>query len=255
MDCVIITGASKGLGEAIVKQLIGTDSLLFCISRKKNEELTRSLGNSNTKFFYKEFDLVDIKKIESLMNDIFKNINKKTIKKIVLINNTAAVTPITSIENASTEEIKNHFNLNLIAPVLLTSIFIKLTEDMNIEKKIINITSGAASNPYFGWSCYCSSKAGLNMFSRCVVLEQKNKMYPVKIILYDPGAMDTDMQKQIRSTPKKDFPEVERFINNKNENRLGSPDLSASKMIKHILNNDAPVNEVIHIKDLKNIPD
>ncbi len=71
--------------------------------------------------------------------------------------------------------------------MLLSSAFIKHTKDWNVDKRIINISSGAAQNPYFGWAAYCTTKAGVNMLTKCIALEETDKKYPVKVISFAPG--------------------------------------------------------------------
>ena len=67
-----------------------------------------------------------------------------------------------------------------------------------MAKRILNISSGAGRNPYEGWGAYCTTKAGLDHFSRVVAMEQANEQYPVEIVSIAPGIIDTDMQATIR---------------------------------------------------------
>ncbi|MFB8735641.1 SDR family NAD(P)-dependent oxidoreductase [Bacillus sp. SL00103] len=59
-----------------------------------------------------------------------------------------------------------HYTLNLVIPVLLSHVFVPQTQSFNGKKMIVHLSSGAAKNPYKGWSAYCASKAGLDMFMR-----------------------------------------------------------------------------------------
>lgn len=251
MNYIIITGASKGLGKAIAKQLISKDNFIICISRSKNKELINFANSQKAKLNYYKFDLSKINEIQRLMNKIFSNIDIDSISSIILINNAGTLSPIKPIDKARPNEIIYNLNLNLIAPIILTEIFINITKKLNIEKRIINISSGAAIKPYYGWSCYCSSKSGLEMFTKCLAIEQNNSENPVKIISFIPGIMDTDMQTQIRSTTKENFIDLERFIGYKNEGKLSTPDYVASKIIEIINRKEINNGELINIKDLK----
>ena len=80
-------------------------------------------------------------------------------------------------------------------------------ENVNLEsyagkKKILNISSGAAVNPYESWSLYCTSKAGVDMMTKVLSKEQKRLKKGVKIVSIYPGIVDTDMQEKARNTPK-----------------------------------------------------
>ena len=63
---------------------------------------------------------------------------------------------------------------------------------------IVNISSGAASNPMEGWSAYCASKAALAMFTRSIAHEYGS----AGILAYGfrPGVVDTGMQAEIRAS-------------------------------------------------------
>ncbi|WP_261378376.1 SDR family NAD(P)-dependent oxidoreductase [Paenibacillus agilis] len=74
----------------------------------------------------------------------------------------------------------------------------KHTEEFQVRKKIINISSGSAVYPVPDMSVYCSAKAGLNMFTQCVGQEQANRTSPVEIVAIDPGMVDTELQKSAR---------------------------------------------------------
>lgn len=247
MKYYIITGTSRGLGEAIAKGLIKKGNHLFCISRNKNNELINLAKNKGVSLEYICFNLLDVNKIKGIMEDIFLQIKTEEVESIALINNAGAVTPIKPIELCSDTEIIDNIQLNLMAPMLLTSSFISLSSSINTDKKIINISSGAGKNPYFGWSNYCSAKAGMDMLTRCLGIEQVDKEYPVKAISFAPGIIDTEMQSEIRATSKENFKDLERFISFKEEGKLLSPD-EASEYVLKLLDLDYKGGEVTSIK-------
>jgi NAD(P)-dependent dehydrogenase (short-subunit alcohol dehydrogenase family) len=63
---------------------------------------------------------------------------------------------------------------------------------------IINVSSGAAHRPLEGWSAYCSSKAGLAMLTRSIMLEYGDR--GIRAYGFSPGTVRTDMQTIIRAT-------------------------------------------------------
>lgn len=249
MEYIIITGTSRGLGEAIARKLISPNNYLFCISRNKNNELLEAAKNSSSNLEYFEYDLCSCDGIDALADCIFRRIDKSNIDSISLINNAGTITPTKRIEKISSNEIINSLNVNLIAPILLTSLFIKHTKNFNIEKRIINISSGAAKKPYYGWSCYCSAKSGLDLFTKSIRTEQENQDYPVKIVSFIPGVMDTNMQKEIRKCQSEDFIQLERFIAFKEEGKLLSPDFVAEKITELLSSNHFGERDVYDIKE------
>ncbi|MBO8172381.1 MAG: (S)-benzoin forming benzil reductase [Bacillaceae bacterium] len=248
MNVFIITGTSRGLGEAIATRLAEQeDHYLFCISRNKSEKL-RSIPSDRVQYF--EYDLSRPDGIPALMERIFEKIDETSVRTIHLINNAGVLTPIKPIDRADSRDIMQNMMVNLAAPILLTSEFVRRTRKWNVDKCVLNISSGAGKHPYDGWSCYCSSKAGLDMFTRCVSLEQQDQKYPVKVLSLAPGVVDTAMQTLIRSTRKEDFRHVDRFIKLKEEGELRTTDEVAAKIADLLMGPDFEQGGVLSIQDI-----
>ncbi len=251
MNYYIITGASRGLGEAIADNLISKDNHLFCISRRSNEDLITRAGLKDCRIDFFEFDFNFLEEIDMLAETIFERINFKKADSICLVNNAGVIKPIKPVGKFPSFEIISNMNVNLIAPMILISEFIRRSEEASCERKIVNISSGAAKKPYYGWGAYCSSKAAMNMFTGCVGLEQKNSTNPVRIFSFDPGIMDTDMQSDIRQADAEDFEQVERFIEFKKNGNLKAPDFVAKKLLELIHNNATDTGMIYDIKELQ----
>lgn len=114
---------------------------------------------------------------------------------------------------------------------------------------IVNISSGAANNPMYGWNTYCSTKAGLDMFTKSVGLEQKEASHPTTILAFSPGVMDTDMQGVIRASDKEDFSAVNKFQHYYQSGELRSPGFVAEKMLDLILTKDVDNGRIYDIKE------
>ncbi|EEL81098.1 (S)-benzoin forming benzil reductase [Bacillus paramobilis] len=249
MRYVIVTGTSQGLGEAIAAQLLEENTSIISISRRENKELTRLAEQYNSNCVFHSLDLQDVHNLEINFNEIISTIPEDTVSSIHLINNAGTLAPMQPIEKAESELLITNVQINLLAPMILTSTFMKHTKDWKVDKRVINISSGAGKNPYFGWGAYCTTKAGVNMFTQCVATEEAEKEYPVKIVAFAPGVVDTSMQAQIRETNKEDFIHLDRFIALKEEGKLLSPEYVA-KAIRNLLETENfPQGEVIRIDE------
>ncbi|MDC2866546.1 (S)-benzoin forming benzil reductase [Bacillus sp. BP-3] len=249
MRYVIVTGTSRGLGEAIALQLLEQGTKLISISRNQNEQLMKQAQHFNNPFDFYSFNLQEIHQIESLMEKIFSTIDVTTVSSIHLINNAGMLAPMKPLERSESEQLIANVHVNLVAPMLLSSAFMKHTKDWNVDKRIINISSGAAQNPYFGWGAYCTTKAGVNMLTKCIALEETDKKYPVKVISFAPGVVDTEMQTEIRQTPKEDFIQVERFLSLKENDHLLSPNYVAKAVIDLLETNHFDQGGIIRIDE------
>ncbi|URN93957.1 MAG: (S)-benzoin forming benzil reductase [Candidatus Pristimantibacillus lignocellulolyticus] len=232
MKYFIITGTSRGIGEAMANQLMADNHHIFCISRTKNERLIERAREKNVRLSYYPFDLNDIGKIDSLSDEIFSAITRDAeITAIYLINNAGMLSPVAPIEQNTANSIIENVNVNLIAPMILTSNFIRYSQEIDINKRIMNISSASARYLMPAQSCYSTSKAGLDSFSKSVSIEQSNQLYPTKVISVYPGMIDTQLQAEIRSVSKENFPYVDQFIQLAQEGKLQTPEYTAAKLI------------------------
>lgn len=250
MNYYIITGTSSGIGEALAKQLLLMREKVFCISRNNNQMLTKLAESTGGWLRYFKADLTKIQEIPDLLIEIFSEINPKVASGISLVNNAGVLEPVGLSGNLNNRETEIHFTTNLLAPAVLINTFIELTANFNIPKTIVNISSGAASNPYPGWSNYCASKAGLDMLTRTIGMEQRDRPNPVRIFSLAPGIVDTNMQKTIRGTSEEQFPLRVKFDKLYEENKLSAPDEVAKKIIS-LFSSGFPLNG--EIADLRNL--
>lgn len=225
----IVTGVSRGLGASIAKYMIESGIHVIGLSRRENEALHVIASENNIEYEHIVCDLTDLDMLTQIIGQIKSNIVKQELSHLYLVNNAAAVQPIKRATEITADEIKMHYQVNVLAPMILMNSFLKECEDTNFIG--VNITSGAAIRAKYGWSGYCSSKASLDMYTKTVALEQIEQETPHKIIGFSPGIMDTDMQAEIRSTGEPQFVDVETFKNYKAENLLSETDVVASVLV------------------------
>jgi benzil reductase ((S)-benzoin forming) len=251
MNYYIITGVSRGIGEAIGRKLLIHGNVIFCASRTMNENLVETASSMHIPLYYHEIDLSESGSVETFIHDVFSRIDPERIERIALINNAGVLEPIMSIEHIKAEMMVRHISLNLLAPSILTAGFISKTKSFSIPKTILNISSGAAYHPYAGWSMYCTSKAGLDMLTRTTGLEQSMAEFPVRIFSLAPGIVDTSMQTLIRHTDKSNFAEKDFFVKLHEEGRLSNPESVASTIVDSLFNESIPNGAVVTIDQLK----
>ncbi|MBD8071484.1 (S)-benzoin forming benzil reductase [Bacillus sp. PS06] len=250
MKYFIITGTSRGLGKALTEQLIQEDNTIFCISRRQNNELKNLAAKEGVNLYYFSCDLQKVEETERVMEKIFTTIDFTNAEGIYLINNAGMVEPIQPIGKTGSSDIAMNIEVNLIAPMILSTSFIRYTAEINTMKMIVNISSGAANRPIYGWATYCSSKAGLDMFTKTVAFEQDSEESPVTVISFSPGVMDTDMQASIRQSDESDFKDVEKFKEYHESGQLRAPETVSHALLQLILNGTPENGRVYHITEL-----
>lgn len=253
MNYYIVTGASRGIGEALTRKLLIRGNTIFAVSRTMNEDLVELASNLNVPFYYSEADLSKREEAELFINGVFDKIHLNENDRIALINNAGMLNPVGPLKSTDFVLAEKHLNLNLLAPVILSSIFISRTESYDIPKVILNMSSGAAFYPYSGWSIYCSSKAGLDMFTKVAGLEQTSEEHRLTIFALAPGIIETGMQESIRETDLALFPDRDKFISLHEEGKLAKPDDVAEIILSTIFNNSLVTGSVVTIDQLKEI--
>ncbi len=223
-NILIITGGSKGLGLGLAKEYHRNGYRIISISRSKIKKFYA--------FEQYQCDVSDVKSIEETMIEIFSHLDKSQTKNITLINNAGTLGTVNTLEHIEPTEINYTINVNLVAPLVFCSQFIKLTKNWNCKKQLFNISSGAAINPYESWAMYCSSKAGLDMITKVIAKEQKELKNGVSIVSIYPGVVETAMQVQLRKTPKEKFKSVQRFIDLYEHGDLFTPKQVAEKIYR-----------------------
>ncbi|MBP1967346.1 (S)-benzoin forming benzil reductase [Paenibacillus aceris] len=230
MPAYIITGGSKGLGAELARQLLKQGAAVHCVSRGESESLRQEALRMKGAYTFHAFDLAQTDGLDSLMERILSQIDHAD--RITLINNAGQLAPMTFIGRADQEDLQRSLQVNLIAPALLTNSFIRQTQALPVVKRVVQISSGAGKKPYPGWGAYCTAKAGIDMLTRCIGVEQANQPYPVEVISVAPGVVDTEMQREIRAASEEDFPQQSRFVELHTQGELQSPEATAAQLLE-----------------------
>lgn len=225
----VVTGASKGLGRSICEILATNGFTVVGIARNSIElsSLENYLKKINPKSATFACDL-------SSENQIATTAAKITHDFPVihgLIHNAGIIGPVGSMFNVETNLWNETIQVNLLAVQQLTKLL--YTSMVKAQRcRVTTISSGAAVNSLESWSAYCTSKAGLEMWTRS--LADEGSSHGISAVSIAPGIVDTDMQVTIRSVSVDDFPMVERFIGFHKNGDLVAPDAVAESLYELI---------------------
>lgn len=180
---VLITGASKGMGNSIAKRLAQEGANLILVARTEEilKDLAKNLGGGSHKYYACDFS--DIKKVL----DLSENISKDFEKIDVLING-AGIGVYKPIEEVSFDEWRKSFSIGLDAPYFLTQKLLPLLGKSE-KSLVINIGSGMGVIPAPGRSVYCSLKFGLRGMT--LSLAEEFKRTKIQFVLLTLGSVLT----------------------------------------------------------------
>lgn len=225
----IVTGASRGLGRSIARQLLADGWRVLAIARRADG----SIGSGELETW--ALDLADAPAAARRLGEWLA---VQAPADAVLINNAALLSEPAPLADGDLGELSAAARVGLEAPLLLTAAFLRATAGWGTPRRVLNISSGLGRRAMAGSASYCAIKAGMDHFSRAVALEEAAKPHGARIVSLAPGIVDTDMQVQLREADRARFPEGERFAGFKAQGQLASPDDAAAAVLRFLARED-----------------
>ncbi len=249
----ILTGASRGMGLAMARQLLQSDNTLLCISRKANETLTLQAKLAGTHLLQWTEDLAmgarTSARLEQWLREQGGGTSGALFASATLINNAGVIPRIGPLREADADDLSHALRVGLEAPMQLTSAFLRATQGWPGPRKVLNISSGLGRRAMASQAGYCAAKAGMDHFTRCMALEEALKPNGAKVCSLAPGVIDTGMQEQLRGADSDAFPDRSGFVNLKTSGSLASPEDAASRVLAVLMRADFGSNPVADVRD------
>ena len=213
---IIVTGASGGIGNAIIKKLseAGANILASGTRIEKLEELKKNFENIKIL----KFDISQSDKIE----EFIENATNELGGSLDGIVNNAGITQDNLAIRMNLDEWQKVININLTSTFLMSKFAIKKMLK-NKSGKIVNITSVVGHTGNLGQANYTASKAGIVAMSKSLAIEYAKKNININCI--SPGFIKTAMTDKIDEK----FKEV--IISKIPSARLGEPDDIANAVL------------------------
>ncbi|MDC0518533.1 3-oxoacyl-ACP reductase FabG [Candidatus Pelagibacter sp.] len=230
---IIVTGASGGIGNSIIKKLneAGANILASGTKIEKLEELKKNFQGIKIL----KFDISNHGKIE----EFIENATNELKGSLDCIVNNAGITQDNLAIRMSLDEWQKVININLTSSFLMSKFAIKKMLK-NKSGKIVNITSVVGHTGNLGQVNYTASKAGIVAMSKSLAIEYAKKNINVNCI--SPGFIKTAMTDKIDEK----FKEV--IISKIPSARLGEPDDIANAVLFLCSNQSSYINgETLHV--------
>ena len=178
----IVTGASRGLGRALARELAARGWRLV-IDARGAEALERARA-----------ELAHRTDVTALVGDVTDPRHRRALVTAagdridLLVNNASRLgpSPQPGLADYQLDELERVYATNVIAPLALAQLALPLMDE---GAMVLNVTSDAAVEVYEGWGGYGSSKAALEQLTRVLSVEHPR----LRIHAVDPGDMNTQM--------------------------------------------------------------
>ena len=245
----ILTGASRGMGLAMAEQLLDAGHDLLCISRRHNDGLALRASGKGLRCEQWPQDLSRPETAAAKLETWLAGREAGAFTSVTLINNAGVLPRIAPLSAIAAADLAEALRVDLEAPMLLTSGFLRATQSWRAMRKVLNISSGLARRAMASQAAYCAAKAGMDHFTHCVALEEAEHPNGAKVCSLAPGVIDTDMQVQLRSADPGQFPDIENFISLKNDDALLSPAAAAARVLAYLARPDFGSSPVADVRD------
>ncbi|MEM9437026.1 MAG: SDR family oxidoreductase [Pseudomonadota bacterium] len=190
---IIITGASRGIGEAAARHLaeLGGRVVLAARSEAAVTTIAEEIIQAGGEAVAQGCDVADPAAVEALIARAVNEFGGLDL----LVNNAGLIDPIARLEDSDTAEWSKIVDVNLKGVYYGMRFAIPA---MAGAGTIINISSGAATGALEGWSHYCATKAAVLSLTKCGHKEHGDR--GITVVGLSPGTVATEMQVQIKES-------------------------------------------------------
>jgi NAD(P)-dependent dehydrogenase (short-subunit alcohol dehydrogenase family) len=246
----VITGASRGLGAGLAEHFAGVGLRLGLCARHRPQQPERPRSKRRDA---PDFDVepplceaVDVTDRAAL--DRFAAAVVERFGRIDLwVNNAGLLGPVGPLVDLDPAEVARTVEVDVVGVLNESAVFASHVRGRPGPGVLVNISSGAATTPYFGWAAYCASKAAVDQLTRVVALEEA--AHELRAYAVSPGLVDTDMQAAVRAATEASFPTVERFRRAKQENHFNTPGWVASHILALAFGAEPPESVIVRVPE------
>ena len=245
----IVTGASRGLGAAVVERLAVHGHVVLGIARRNDPAQVERARSRRGRVEQWNADLAAPAEVAERLRGWLAAFDPAQVGGATLINNAAVLTRIGSLETVDAAEIAGALRVGLEAPLLLSAAFLQATATWPARRRILNISSGLGRRAMAGQVPYCAVKAGLDHATRAMALDQAQQPNGALVVSLAPGVIDTDMQVALRAADPAGFPDKAMFVGLKEGGQLASSADAAARVLGYLDRPDFGANPIADVRD------
>jgi len=184
----IVTGGSQGLGRELVARLLGTGWRVVTDARDE-DRLRRTADQLAAVVGYPDID-----RLAALPGDVTDDDHRRDLIVAagdaidLVVNNASTIgsSPLHTLGDLSSDELRTTLDVNVVAPVGLLR---AAAPHLAAGAVVVNVSSDAAVEAYETWGGYGASKAALDQVSRILAAERPD----LRVYAVDPGDMRTEL--------------------------------------------------------------
>jgi len=188
----LITGAGKGIGEAVSTRLAEFGANVVLLARTESD-IKRVAEKIGSRAVAQVCDVTRYADVENAVATCARQFGRVDI----CVNNAGTIDPIARLEDSDPNQWGQVVDINVKGVYhCMRAVYSLIKADGG--GVIINLSSGAATNALEGWSHYCATKAAVLSLTRCGHKEWADE--GIRVVGLSPGTVATGMQESIRDS-------------------------------------------------------
>lgn len=215
----IVTGTTSGIGRELVPALLDRGWGVVGLARR--DAVVEGDG-----YTHLNVDLADAGALRAVAEQqLAPALRRARLQRAALVNNAGLIGGLGWLQASDPHQLARLFAVNAVAPTYLMGVAVAAVAD-STPLRIVNVSSGAAHSAYPGLGDYGATKAALRLAGRTLAAELAlgdRSPGAAAVLSYEPGLVDTDMQRQAREAPAASFPARDVFQGFAAEGRLVAP--------------------------------
>lgn len=220
---VIVTGASRGIGLAVVTILLEElDARVVGIVRSTNSSLDHLLEKHTDSLVLIYGDVTEpetSKRAVASALEQFGSLDSLILNAAVFTpHGTVSSIPVDSIEHPQ-DTWRHVFDVNVFSLIHTIQTSLPHLKSSRRGGRIVFVSSGSSLKGWHGVGPYSASKAAVNSLARTLAKEEENLV----VVAVQPGVVDTDMQGQVRRSSGMTPDDVQTFRDMHSEGKLVQP--------------------------------
>ena len=194
--CVVVTGASRGLGASLVERATQLGAAVAgCARTAPIHHVALAAA----------VDVAD----HAAVNDFAADVVRQLGPIDLWINNAAVIDPVAPLRDQHPDDVSGMLGINVVGVWNGTAAFVRHRRSVGGGGTVINVSSGVALRASAGTGLYSATKAAVDRLTEATALEEAD--HGITAWAIQPGIVDTAMQASLRSAAPDDFPRAAEF--------------------------------------------
>jgi benzil reductase ((S)-benzoin forming) len=234
----IVTGTSTGIGEAVARELLEHGWSVIGIARRPSPF-------AHDHYRHVAYDLAGVVDDPAALESQLALHDVHALRRVGLVNNAAVSDGLMPVARLDPRQLARIYAVNLIAPLWLMGYVLRAAPH-DTPVRIVNVSSGAGTNGFAGLAAYGSGKAALRLAGMSLAREWDTPSptaaprNDAAVLSYEPGVVDTDMQRYARSRPADEFPWAQMFHDFAARGVAVPPERPAREIVAFLESDDQP---------------